>query len=866
MKPDSLGLCFRRRVRVAVVERSNTANRGSSRGSLPSTPDTHGTCPNCDTIRSVPTQARTRHSCLTARILLGYVGVSVMMLVTPIATAADDAPPVDPAVRDAVRADWARQEKRAGREPGSAEAIRAALDRCERLLSSLVALPGVADLPTERQELIRLRSAANEAENTTQAERLALYDQLRWFARDLALEKNPLIAGRPIAFLQRRRFICQMLHEYIGYYYNYADLAGGGVYVLDRPGRSLATRNLTEGRLPRGAYATLAADFRADALYFAFAEVRPVPRQHERGIDWRILPSADRVPPEWNYYSDRRSAFHLFAVDMTDGNVRQLTFGCEDDFDPCPLPGGDLILMSSRRGGFCRCDNPFEPIPTHTLHRLNPETGEVKTLSWHETNEWHPSLLNDGRIVYCRWDYVDRSAAHFHGLWVCNPDGTNPRALFGNYTKNVSACFQPRAVPGSDRIAFIAGAHHANVGGSLVLVDPDRVRLDPETGQDRFDSLERLTPEVCFPETSEGWPSSFFHSPWPLSEDHYLVAFSFDPLPGMGSGVLHDSETGIYYFDRFGNLELLYRRPGICCVGPIPLAPRPATRAIASVTDASLGDDGEFVLADVNWSLLPLPAGRPIRELRIFQVLPKETTHIANQPRIGYANAESARMLLGTVPVEPDGSAYFRAPAGKPLYFQAVDAEGRAVQTMRSVTYLQPGERASCVGCHEPSYATPPQHPLLATKRPPSIIREGVDGTRPLSYPRLVQPVLDRHCVGCHDGRDEPGHSTLALTDEVVGPFTRSYENLRPFVRWYEWGSQSIRETVTRPGHCGADESPLPHVLDDADHREHVTMSDEDLRRLYLWLDANAPFYGAYREDALRAQLAGDAVPPPALQ
>jgi len=752
------------------------------------------------------------------------------------------------------------------RQPGDEPAIRAALDRSERLLASLIAMPNAPDLLAECNELDRLRDEAAGVNQMTQADSLPLYHRLRWFARDLALAKNPLLAGRKIAFLQRRRFICQMLHEYIGYYYNYADLAGGGVFVLDQPGRSFAARSLTDGRLPRGAYATLAVDHGGRTLYFAFAEVRPVERDHKLGSDWTILPAADRVPPELNYYAPSRSAFHLFAVDVDGPSLRQLTSGCEDDFDPCPLPDGDLIFMSSRRGGFCRCDNPFEPIPTHTLHRLQPETGAVKTLSWHETNEWHPSLLNDGRIVYCRWDYVDRSAAHFHGLWVCNPDGTNPRILFGNYTKEISTCFQPRAIPGSDRIVFVAGAHHANVGGSLVIVDPARVRLDPETGEDRFESLERLTPEVCFPETSEGWPSSFFHSPWPLSEDHYLVAFSFDPLPGMGSRVLSDSETGIYYFDRFGNLELLYRQAGICSVGPVPLAARPVAHEVPAASDPSLGEEGEFLLADVNWSLLPMPQGRPIRQLRVFQVLPKETTHIANQPRLGYANAESARLLLGTVPVESDGSAYFRAPAGKPLYFQAVDGQGRAVQTMRSVTYLQAGERSGCVGCHEPMHAAAPRRLLLASMRPPSTIRPEVEGTRPISFPRLVQPVLDRHCAGCHDGRGEPGHSKLVLTGEVAGQFTRSYENLRPFVRWYEWGGQSIHQTVTRPGHCGADESPLIGILSDADHRPSVKLPEEDLRRLYLWLDANAPFYGTYQDDARRAQLAGDAVPVPGLQ
>jgi hypothetical protein len=769
------------------------------------------------------------------------------------------------AVRSAVEADWAAQEGRYGRKPEAPEAVRDALLRADRLLDDLRGMPDVPDLRSEAGSLEHLRRQVNRIDSLDEAARLALYRQVRWVGREMAL-KNPLLASKPVVFLKRRRFICQMLHEYIGYYYNYAEVAGGGVYVLEEPGRSFKLRDLVAGRLPRGNYATLAVSYDAKTIYFAFAEVRPFDRRYPRRAEWTILPSADRVPRELNYYGPGRSSFHIFALDADGEDLRQLTEGQEDDFDPCPLPDGDIAFMSSRRGGFCRCDNPFEPVPTHTLHRMDPRGRDVQTLSLHETNEWHPAVLSDGRIVYCRWDYVDRSAAHFHGLWVSNPDGSNPAILFGNYTKQISTCFQPRAIPGSRRIAFIAGAHHANVGGSLVLLDPTRVRLDPDTGEDRFESLEVLTPEVCFPETPDCWPKSYFASPCPLSEDYYLVAFSFDPLPGMGSGVKRDTETGIYYFDRFGNLELLYREPGICSMDPLLLRPRTPPPVVPSALDPRLGDQGEFILSNVNWSLMPLPESRPIRELRIFQVLPKETTHIANQPRIGYANAESARMMLGTVPVEADGSAYFRAPARKPLYFQAVDADGRAVQGMRSVTYLQPGERRGCVGCHERPGTPPPAQQLLATARPPSEIRSGPDGTQPLSYPRLMQPVLDRHCVGCHDGSQGPQKSRLILTGEPAGSFTRSYESLRPFVRWYEWGGASITQTVTRPGHGGADESPLTKILDDATHAKQVQLTDADRRRISIWLDGNAPFYGTYRQEAQAAQRAGRAVPPPKLQ
>lgn len=646
--------------------------------------------------------------------------------------------------------------------------------------------------------------------------------------------------------MNRKRFICQMLHEYLGYYYDYADISGGGIYILQKPGQSFETHDLIRNRLPKGNYTTLSLSYDAKTIYFAFAE---------------------RAAEKPDYYSPQRQCFHLFAMEADGSNLRQLTFGPQDDFDPCPLPDGGIAFMSSDRGGFTRCNNPWEPLPAHTLHRLAPDMKTRRTLSFHETSEWHPSVLHDGRIVYIRWDYVDRSAANFHGLWVSNPDGTGTAAIFANYTMDINACYQPRAIPGSRKIVFIAGAHHANVGGSLVLLDPDKVAFDAETGQDNLHSTERLTPEVCFPE-SAGWPKSYFHAPWPLSEDFFLVGFSFDPLPGMSSGTTTDTFTGLYYFDRFGNMELMYRQDGISSMYPIPFRNRPAPPAIASTRDPEMGAFGEFLLADVNAGHFPMPSDRPIRELRIFQVLPKSRTHVANDPRIGYANAESARMLLGTVPVEKDGSAYFRAPAGKPLYFQAVDQHGRAVQTMLSVAYLQPGERRSCIGCHEYRTQSPvaPGQRLLAAQRQASEITPGPNGTRPFSFPLLVQPILDRHCVRCHDGSAGADKSKLLLTGTSRGDFSEAYSNLRPFVRWYEWGGETIDSIVSKPGRCGADESTLTKIVTNSIRSNRVRMTDEELRAIYLWLDANAPFYGTYETDERFAQKMGQSVTPPALQ
>lgn len=741
--------------------------------------------------------------------------------------------------RQTIEADWERQEARLGRAPGHPAAILEAAERGEQLLADLLTLENAPNLDRGREALSRLRGQLENLPSLSEDQRLNLYREIRWLNREIAFQ-NPLLGDSPILFLKRKRFICQMLHEYLGYYYDYEDIAGGTVCLLENPGTSLAIRDLVAGRLPKGNYTTLALSYDAKTIYFAFSE---------------------RAPEKPDYYSPQRRCFHIFRMDADGNYLRQLTDGLYDDFDPCELPDGDIAFMSTRRGGFGRCHNPWEPLPTYTLHRMHSDGTGIRTLSFHETNEWHPSVLNDGRVVYTRWDYVDRSAAHFHGLWASFPDGSNPVSLFGSYTQRINACYQPRAIPGSNKIIFVAGAHHADVGGSLVVVDPSRTAFDPQTGEDDFRSLEFLTPEVCFPE-APGWPDSYFHSPWPLSENYYLVSFSFDPLPGMGPNVKQDTETGIYLFDRFGNLELLYREAGISSMYPIPLRSRPVPPRLPSVLDTKMGEEGEFLLTNVYQSLFPMPEGRPVDHLRVFQILPKSETHVANQPRLGYANAESARMLLGTVPVEKDGSAYFRVPARVPVSFQAVDAKGRAVQGMRSLTYLQPGERRGCVGCHEPMGTTVPMGQTLATLREPSRIEPGPDGSKPWSFPRLVQPILDKHCVSCHGKDGNPPD----LRGTPVGAFTVSYESLKPYARWYEWGDHSISVIATKPGEMPADVSPLPTILEDVHHKENVQLSDAEWRRIYLWLDGNASFYGAYSKAEQVAQLQGEAIPPPTLQ
>ena len=858
--------------------------------------------------------------------------------------------------------DWRRQEATFGREFGSRESLDALKTRAADLLDYLDAEE--ATTPALRARLVAALDAAEQLPSDADAaSTLTACETLRWAVRDAALA-NPLVAGKKLLFVKKNRFVCQMLHEYLGYYYEYGGLSGGGLFVLENPGFSDATRELGAGKLPRGVYQTPSLSFDGKTVYFSFADlsqVQPEDAPLRTSRDLAGLGLWERFHEEYENREDGK--FHLFALDLETETPRQLTFGPFDDFSPLPLPDGSLGFVSTRRGGFARCNSHWEPLQTHTLHQLMKDGKTIRRLSYHETDEWNPSLTPDGRIVYTRWDYVDRDAAKHHGLWLTNPDGTNATSLFGNYTYEVNACYQARAIPGSNKYVFIIGGHHWVIGGGLALLDPSRLQYDAQTAEDSLAPIENLSPEIAWAESPDECPKSYYYAPYPLSEDVYLTSYSAEPLGGMASPD-HPTDAGklgLYYRDRFGNLELLFDDPNFSCLCPIPLeateAPAPFPTALppsafeprgefgtqnepsaglktgpwaelwdapaldetpidaASQNDAQTSLDaasqndaqtpldaasqnngkttldaaspndgapsepfGTFFLADVYESLAPLPEGRKIVELRVFQLLPKYPDFPGNVPALGHAYAENARLYLGSVPVEPDGSAHFNAPSRKPLYFQAVDETGRAVQTMRSEVYLQDGESRGCVGCHEQAGYTGQnvETQSLALGRSASEIAPGPRDARPFAFPRLIQPILDRACVSCHRDADATNENATTsndvpavapdLTGAVEGEFTRSYDALKPYLRWYEWGGASIQQVATLPGRCGADESPLSAILDDENHRDLPNFTDADRRTFYLWLDANVPFYGVYDRRERQKILNGERVAPPRLQ
>jgi hypothetical protein len=843
-------------------------------------------------------------------------------------------PPLRPAIgRELVEWDWRMQDGiGTPREPVSyAEAVRQTLQRGDRLLAELQA----AGVPLAA-EAARWKSLHARSQELSPAAEPAAWESL-W--REVHLARRCIALSNPLVHVPRLALVkhvpATFSHQLTQYEGNCAR-PGGGVFVLECPGTSMVSGTLRVPRpasgYPAGGTPTMRAwcpvpDTLPPASCRPLTDVLPPGSFQHLDVSWdgrRLLFAycrAETAPSDREQHLERH--FHLYEIRADGSGLRQLTDGLYDDFSPRYLPDGKIMFISTRRGGYHRCGRG--PCNVYTLALCDADGGSPHTVSFHETHEWDPAVLNDGRIIYTRWDYVDRDAVHYQQLWSVRPDGSDVRIFYGNYTTNPVGVWEARPVPGSTRVMATAAAHHAMTAGSIILLDAIR-------GLDGLGPITRLTPDAQFPESEtrlapgwgggglsqfsfhengtvpfagagppgppreeRRWPGHCYKSPYPLSEKYFLVSYSFDTL--LGEPVGNPANMfGLYLADAFGNKELLYRDLNHCSLWAMPLAARPTPPQMPSLAGAPQGDSpifaantgdcpdfrghraqhgrengtvpfsarseppaGTFLLRDVYQAWPALPPGA-VRRLRITQVLPKTTPHI-NAPMVGIPNASPGRQVLGTVPVEADGSAYFRAPARVALAFQALDELGQAVQTMRSLTYLQPGEVSSCVGCHERRMTAPPAGPMpLALAREPSAIQPGPDGSKPFSYPLLVQPVLDRKCVACHSPQRAEGK--LVLTGQPQGAYTASYNALAPRVPYSAWGGGIDAGSPTIPGRLGARGSRLMALLL-AGH-QGVLLAPDEIERLATWMDTNVLFYGTFDPADQHRQQRGERIRGPA--
>lgn len=551
------------------------------------------------------------------------------------------------------------------------------------------------------------------------------------------------------------------------------------------------------------------------------------------------------------------NAWHVFELRLADGGVRQVSRDNDpavNHYDACYLPDGRLLFSCTALQYAVPCVNGSTPVAN--LFRMNAGGSEMELLANDQEHGWCPTLLPDGRVLYLRWEYTDLPHANSRILFTCNPDGTNQRALYGSNSFWPNGIFYARPIPGDPmRFAGVVTGHHGHARkGELVLFDIRRGTQEAEGAVQRIPGYGKPVEAKVKDQLANGsWP--LFLHPFPLDDTTFLVAMQPDA----------QSKMGLYLADRFDNILPLLTDPACDLVEPVPLAAAARPRVLP---DRIVKGDPEatIYIADLHEGpgLKGIPRGE-VKSLRLYTY----TYGFAGQGglygSIGMDGPWDMRRTLGSVPVNPDGSALFKVPANTPIALQPLDAEGKALQGMRSWFTARNGEYLSCVGCHEPASFTPQTVTAKSAGRP-AAITPWRGPFRNFEFAREVQPVLDAYCVRCHNRPDPPMtgrfgdkrwqpdlRGDVRITDwhtkmsgqapaSMAGKFSVAYANLHRYVR--RPGIESDIHLFV-PMEFHADTTELMLLLQKGHHG--VRLSAEALDRLVTWIDYNAPYHGRWQ-------------------
>ncbi len=536
--------------------------------------------------------------------------------------------------------------------------------------------------------------------------------------------------------------------------------------------------------------------------------------------------------------------YHLWTVNVDGTELTQLTDGEWHDYNACWLPDGGIGFLSTRAPQFAYCWHA----PVGVLHRMDPDGSNLQRLSANYLNDFTPGVLEDGRIIYSRWEYVDRPAIPIQSLWAINPDGTGLVGFFGNRVLSPGTFMEARQIPGTTKIICTMTGHNGPTRGAIGVIDRAR-------GVNSQAAIENITPDVPVPAVNQGngntSGSKLYSGPMPLDAKRFFVSARGPVLVRDIAGtcqsiVLPRPDDGMQYF----------------CATPVRSRTRPP--AIPSrLPPESASDFATVYLQDVYNGLEPQVQRGEVKTIRVVRELQK-TVRIDPSlrafgfqfPVISCGATYAGKDVIGEVDVDPDGSAYFQVPAGVPLYFMALDAQGRAVQRMRSFTHFMPGESQGCIGCHEHRLESP-RLQFADYAMQPKQLRSPEWGPGGFDYSRIVQPVLDKHCTKCHKAPDAP--RGIDLADDKTDFFNVSYDILArenqgrtgsPFVSWiptyngHEWNILHVE-----PKAWGSPQSKLAEVVlsghPDETGKSKVQLTDTERRRVLAWIDLNVPYYGS---------------------
>lgn len=685
------------------------------------------------------------------------------------------------------------------------------------------------------------------------------------------LKYEALVVGNPLLSPGRLLFVKRYTYSPGWYYADFmrASRFGGGLCVLSLPDGKVT--EIATG-LSGGIFDRFDLSFDATRIAFGY---KAAPGQgfrlYETRVDGQGLRPLTVDPAD----EPQRIEKYWHPAYRPSGVYRHHT----DDFHPCYLPDGGLCFASTRCERGVLCDQS-DSLAVNTLYRIDADGQHMKMLSENALSESTPSLMHDGRVLYTRWEYVDKGVIAVQALWAMRADGTGTREVYGNDLEYPPVLIQARAIPGSNNF-FVGTAtmHHPFAVGPILLIRNDR---DVRT----LEPIQSLTPDTDLSvEGQDGRPHAedFVHlrnGRWvkdnigPLFADPYPLS---DPQTGAGAGKYFlvacnpdrpwgdAAAYGLYLIDVFGNRVPIYRDPTISCWQPLPLRPRPRPPIVASqpkppdAPDASPAE-ATVVLSDVYAGLDDVPRGT-IKYLRVLEQVARpwaarrfwpDDSAFGQHAPISLCSHIHVKIHHGIVPVEEDGSAHFVVPADKSLFFQALDENFMEIQRMRTFVNFQPGESRSCTGCHEFQPHAPVNRLPLALRAAPRRPgpQPGETVPRPIDYASDVQPLLDGHCVSCHNPQRTDGG--LDLSGELTTFFNRSYENLmqKKQVAYIQefYGPQPDAQVTNAapvpPRTVGSPASPLIQIL----RRGHydVRLSPAEWARLVTWVDANGPYYGSY--------------------
>ncbi|MEE8451338.1 MAG: hypothetical protein V3R99_05460 [Thermoguttaceae bacterium] len=522
----------------------------------------------------------------------------------------------------------------------------------------------------------------------------------------------------------------------------------------------------------------------------------------------------------FSYRKDGQPYYHLYEINVDGSGLRQLTDGPFDDLEPAYLPDGGIVFCSSRCNRMVQCFF----VRVATVHRCDGDGQNIRALSANMEQDNTPWVLPDGRILYQRWEYIDRSQVQFHHLWTMNPDGTNQQVFFGNMHGG-TVMIDAKPIPGTQKVlaSFSPGHGRPEHMGHVTIVDPVE-------GPDARENARQISDEAIY------------RDPYPLSEELFIAA----------------DQRDIVMMDDRGSVMTIYELPeewsqgGVTLHEPRPIKGRARERVIPTRIIPEQAT-GQVFLENVyiGRNMGGIEPGE-IKKLLVLEVLPKPVNFSGGQEPLTIGGSFTLERVLGTVPVEPDGSANFELPAMRSLFFVALDENDMSVKRMQSFMTVQPGEIVSCVGCHEERLGTPRSFTrTTAMNRAPSRIEPIAGVPDVYDFPRDIQPILDKHCVGCHDyektEQGGPRAGGVILSGDHGPQYSHSYATL---TQRGEFSDGRNGGGNRAPHSIGSSASPLLKKLDGI-HRNPdldvpINATDREKTIVRLWIELGAPYPGTY--------------------